>query len=115
MEAFSGALATGALASCQTLNLGFNKIGDGGMEAFSGALATGAMPQLLCAGGGKIEGWCEHHSEQHMGVVLGEPVVNKHTLAMCIVVACIAVRLFRRWNHFFTVIFTPAPGVHTWV
>ena len=32
----------------------------------------------------KIEKDCEHHSEQHMdGGFLGEPVVNKHTLAMC--------------------------------
>ena len=46
MQAFSSALADGALASCQYLNLGSNNIGDGGMEAFSGALATGAMAQL---------------------------------------------------------------------
>ena len=42
------------------------------------------------------------------------PLFTTHPLAMCMVVACIAMRREDGVNHFFTVIFTPASGVHTW-
>ena len=41
MQAFSTALAGGALAKCQKLILGENVIGDAGMEAFASACASG--------------------------------------------------------------------------
>jgi len=46
MQAFSSALAGGALASLRTLNLYENQIGDVGMQAFSLALAGGALANL---------------------------------------------------------------------
>eukprot|EP00966_Prymnesium_polylepis_P190044 4404142-Prymnesium_polylepis.1 len=46
MKTFSAALASGAMAKVTLLNLGANKIGDGGMNTFSTALASGAMAKL---------------------------------------------------------------------
>ena len=46
LEALSGALATGALASVTELRLDSNLIGDVGMQSFSTALAGGAMAHL---------------------------------------------------------------------
>jgi len=46
MQAFSTALASGALASVTTLRLYNNQIGDVGMRAFSTALAGGALASV---------------------------------------------------------------------
>ena len=46
MQIFSTALASGALAQCQTLHLYSNQIRDEGMEAFYKALAIGSMGKL---------------------------------------------------------------------
>ena len=42
------------------------------------------------------------------------PTITTHPLAMCMVMACIAMRQCRGINNLFTVVFTPASGVHTW-
>eukprot|EP00966_Prymnesium_polylepis_P081722 1892967-Prymnesium_polylepis.1 len=46
MKAFSTALASGAMAKVQVLDLRRNTIGDEGMSSFSTALASGAMAKL---------------------------------------------------------------------
>ena len=46
MQAFSSALASGALASLEMLRLRGNQIGDAGMQAFSSAIAGGALADL---------------------------------------------------------------------
>ena len=43
MKHFSTAIASGALASCTTLDLSMNQIGDAGMQVFSTAIAGGAL------------------------------------------------------------------------
>eukprot|EP00966_Prymnesium_polylepis_P185703 4304531-Prymnesium_polylepis.1 len=45
-DSFSTALASGAMAQLNGLDLGGNQIGDEGMNSFSVALASGALPAL---------------------------------------------------------------------
>ena len=46
MQAFASAVASGSLPQLRVLDLGVNKIGDGGMQAFASAVASGSLASI---------------------------------------------------------------------